>query len=120
MLAMCKLLVRTYTVYYGAAAVNGVRSRRSRSSAAAYTDWAEVKMASDGQVEYESILCVKPEVNVYRIPPRASNRAIRWGGAAGGEPAGGEPARRWSLWPGSRRSCAVSALFFFFSYKVVL
>lgn len=34
-------------------------------------------MATDGQVEYESVLCVKPEVNVYRIPPRASNRAIR-------------------------------------------
>ncbi|XP_005925352.1 adaptin ear-binding coat-associated protein 1 isoform X1 [Haplochromis burtoni] len=34
-------------------------------------------MATDGQFEYESILCVKPEVNVYRIPPRTSNRAIR-------------------------------------------
>ncbi|KAM4580958.1 adaptin ear-binding coat-associated protein 1-like [Odontesthes bonariensis] len=34
-------------------------------------------MATEGQLEYESILCVKPEVNVYRIPPRASNRAIR-------------------------------------------
>lgn len=34
-------------------------------------------MATEGQFEYESILCVKPEVNVYRIPPRASNRAIR-------------------------------------------
>ncbi|XP_034030486.1 adaptin ear-binding coat-associated protein 1-like [Thalassophryne amazonica] len=34
-------------------------------------------MAADGQFEYESVLCVKPEVNVYRIPPRASNRAIR-------------------------------------------
>uniref|UniRef100_A0A087XZG0 Adaptin ear-binding coat-associated protein 1 n=1 Tax=Poecilia formosa TaxID=48698 RepID=A0A087XZG0_POEFO len=33
-------------------------------------------MASEGQLDYESILCVKPEVNVYRIPPRASNRAV--------------------------------------------
>ncbi|KAF0045497.1 hypothetical protein F2P81_002026 [Scophthalmus maximus] len=33
-------------------------------------------MATEGQSEYESVLCVKPEVNVYRIPPRASNRAI--------------------------------------------
>ncbi|XP_072303303.1 adaptin ear-binding coat-associated protein 1 [Eucyclogobius newberryi] len=29
------------------------------------------------EAAYESILCVKPEVNVYRIPPRASNRAYR-------------------------------------------
>ncbi|XP_030633426.1 adaptin ear-binding coat-associated protein 2 [Chanos chanos] len=32
-------------------------------------------MADDGS--YESILCVKPEVHVYRIPPRASNRGYR-------------------------------------------
>ncbi|KAF3839638.1 hypothetical protein F7725_018355 [Dissostichus mawsoni] len=43
----------------------------------AFTDRVKVKMATEGQSEYESVLCVKPEVNVYRIPPRASNRAIR-------------------------------------------
>uniref|UniRef100_H3CFP1 Adaptin ear-binding coat-associated protein 1 n=1 Tax=Tetraodon nigroviridis TaxID=99883 RepID=H3CFP1_TETNG len=32
-------------------------------------------MAAEG--EYESVLCVKPDVNVYRIPPRASNRSYR-------------------------------------------
>ncbi|KAJ3608920.1 hypothetical protein NHX12_023448 [Muraenolepis orangiensis] len=32
-------------------------------------------MATEGC--YESILCVKPDVNVYRIPPRATNRGYR-------------------------------------------
>ncbi|KAM6959418.1 LOW QUALITY PROTEIN: adaptin ear-binding coat-associated protein 1-like [Aplochiton taeniatus] len=34
-----------------------------------------IKMATEGG--YESILCVKPDVNVYRIPPRATNRGYR-------------------------------------------
>ena len=28
--------------------------------------------------DYESILCVKPEVHVYKIPPRTTNRGYRW------------------------------------------
>ncbi|XP_060102151.1 adaptin ear-binding coat-associated protein 1 isoform X2 [Heteronotia binoei] len=34
-------------------------------------------MAAGGEVEYESVLCVKPDVSVFRIPPRASNRGYR-------------------------------------------
>ena len=37
-------------------------------------EWS--KMAEDST--YESILCVKPEVHVYKIPPRATNRGYRW------------------------------------------
>jgi len=29
-------------------------------------------------MEYESVLIVKPEVFIYKIPPRASNRGYRW------------------------------------------
>lgn len=75
-----RLLVRKYTNYYGDVAVNATRTHHTPSPPPpAYTDWIKVKMATEGQIEYESVLCVKPEVNVYRIPPRASNRAIRWG-----------------------------------------
>ena len=37
---------------------------------------SRAKMASE--LEYESVLCVKPDVSVYRIPPRASNRGYRY------------------------------------------
>lgn len=67
-------MLREYIVHYGHVAVNGARTQ---FSAPACTDRVQIKMATEGQSEYESVLCVKPEVNVYRIPPRASNRAIR-------------------------------------------
>lgn len=31
----------------------------------------------DGGSEYEFVLCVKPDVHVYRIPPWATNRGYR-------------------------------------------
>lgn len=47
------------------------------------------KMAAE--LDYESVLCVKPDVSVYRIPPRASNRGYRYpaGFAAGARRADG-------------------------------
>ncbi|TRY55736.1 hypothetical protein DNTS_010301 [Danionella cerebrum] len=34
-------------------------------------------MMADGSALYESVLCVKSEVHVYRIPPRSTNRGYR-------------------------------------------
>ncbi|XP_073875096.1 adaptin ear-binding coat-associated protein 2 isoform X11 [Macaca fascicularis] len=62
---------------------------------------------------YESVLCVKPDVHVYRIPPRATNRGYR--GAVCSGPGGSvsrhscgecdglqqvlrDPHRRWKWW----------------------
>lgn len=36
------------------------------------------------ELEYESVLCVKPDVSVYRIPPRTSNRGYRCSAFRGG------------------------------------
>uniref|UniRef100_A0A8C8Z365 NECAP endocytosis associated 2 n=1 Tax=Prolemur simus TaxID=1328070 RepID=A0A8C8Z365_PROSS len=62
---------------------------------------------------YESVLCVKPEVHVYRIPPRATNRGYRGALCSGprgsvswhscGERDGFQqvlryPHRRWKWW----------------------
>ncbi|KAJ1122391.1 hypothetical protein NDU88_000880 [Pleurodeles waltl] len=47
------------------------------SPTAAGERMGEAKMAAAVEGEYESVLCVKPEVSVYRIPPRASNRGYR-------------------------------------------
>lgn len=39
---------------------------------------AESRAKMAAELEYESVLCVKPDVSVYRIPPRASNRGYRY------------------------------------------
>uniref|UniRef100_A0A7N5JJD2 Adaptin ear-binding coat-associated protein 1 n=1 Tax=Ailuropoda melanoleuca TaxID=9646 RepID=A0A7N5JJD2_AILME len=50
---------------------------RSRPSLRPAPGGAERRAKMAAELEYESVLCVKPDVSVYRIPPRASNRGYR-------------------------------------------